>query len=85
MDAYAINGDKDTQVLAEKNLSIIETSLLKGGNNKFKIKTYPNLNHLFQKCETGYVDEYIKIEETIDTQVLTDITNWILNQVSLNQ
>lgn len=81
----AINGDKDTQVLAEKNLSIIEASLLKGGNNKFKIKTYPNLNHLFQKCETGYVDEYIKIEETIDTQVLTDITNWILNQVSLNQ
>lgn len=77
----AINGDKDTQVLAAKNLSIIKSSLTKGGNNNFDIKIYPNLNHLFQQCETGYVDEYINIEQTIDEQVLIDIKNWIQEKI----
>jgi fermentation-respiration switch protein FrsA (DUF1100 family) len=77
----AINGEKDTQVLADKNLTAIETALEKGGNNQYTIKKYPNLNHLFQVCETGDIDEYAKIEQTISPEVLEDITKWVKAQL----
>ncbi len=37
----------------------------------------PNLNHLFQQCETGAVAEYAQIEETISPDVLEIISKWI--------
>lgn len=43
------------------------------------VKVYPNLNHLFQNCETGDMGEYATIEETMAVEVLNDITEWILN------
>lgn len=73
----AINGEKDSQVPADKNLKIIEDALTKGGNKRFVIKKYPNLNHLFQESNTGLVDEYVKIEQTISPLVMNDITEWI--------
>lgn len=78
---FAINGEKDVQVLAEKNLSAIETALKKGGNTNIVVKQYPQLNHLFQESETGNVDEYVKIEQTISPQVLSDLTNWLKEQI----
>ena len=77
----AINGERDTQVDYTKNLTAIETALKKGGNKYYTIKTYPLLNHLFQKSTTGEIDEYGKIEETISPEVLSDITLWIQKQV----
>jgi len=38
----------------------------------------PNLNHLFQNCETGAFSEYGQIEETISPLALEIITKWIL-------
>lgn len=77
---FAINGEKDTQVLADKNLDAIKSALDKGRNYQYEIKSYPNLNHLFQESETGNVDEYGKIEQTISPEVLDDITNWLKKQ-----
>ncbi len=74
---FALNGEKDSQVPAAKNLAAIESALKKGKNTHFEIKEYPNLNHLFQESETGYADEYGKIEQTISPRVLSDIVNWI--------
>ena len=79
----AINGEKDTQVLADKNLNAIKSALDKGGNHQYEIKTYPGLNHLFQECETGRADEYGRIEETVSPEVLSDITAWIKKQLNL--
>ena len=73
----AVNGEKDMQVRFEENLSAIENALIKGGNQQYEIKAYPNLNHLFQECETGNVDEYVKIEQTISPEVLSDIELWL--------
>ena len=73
----AINGEKDMQVLADKNLEMIQSALRKGGNSNFKIRKYPNLNHLFQNSNTGQVNEYINIEETFSEEVLIDIVDWI--------
>lgn len=73
--ALILNGSKDSQVLAESNLNVIRNLLPK--HTKSKIKEYPGLNHLFQPCKTGAVDEYGTIEQTISEEVLADIAEWI--------
>ncbi|CAA0183881.1 conserved hypothetical protein [Tenacibaculum maritimum] len=77
----AVNGEKDLQVPPKENLTAIKNALKIGGNNNVTIKEFPNLNHLFQECETGLPSEYTKIEQTFSPIVLTEITNWMLNQV----
>ena len=71
----ALNGENDVQVIAESNIPRLKELLKDNGKNV--IKTYPGLNHLFQHSETGMPDEYGKIEETMSTEVLNDITDWI--------
>ena len=69
--ALAINGEKDCQVLPEANISAIKESLDKAGNIHTKALILPGLNHLFQNCETGLLNEYGIIEETFDPKALT--------------
>jgi dipeptidyl aminopeptidase/acylaminoacyl peptidase len=76
----ALNGSLDVQV-APENLEYIEKAIKEGGNKKVTIKEYTNMNHLFQKCVTGSLNEYPTIEQTIDTTVLNDISNWIGKQI----
>lgn len=73
----AINGSKDCQVSAIENLAGIRKSV-KVTNNK-NVYTYimPDLNHLMQHCETGSVNEYIKIEETFSEEVMKIMADWI--------
>jgi hypothetical protein len=73
----AVNGNKDMQVKFDKNITAIKNGLKKAGNNDFTLKIYKDLNHLFQPCETGMIDEYQKIETTFSEEVLEDISNWI--------
>ena len=73
----AINGEKDVQVSAQENLMGIQEIVSKNGNDKLKIVSMPDLNHLFQVCETGMVDEYQKIEMTFSPDVLKIIGDWI--------
>ena len=75
----ALNGEKDLQVPAKENLGAIEKALTEGGNKNFKIMEIPGVNHLFQTCETGAIDEYAQIEETISPAVLEILLDWILN------
>ena len=76
----AINGEKDVQVTVD-NLAHIEQALVAGGNQSTTIKSYPGMNHLFQPCETGSINEYAQIEQTISPLVLEDISDWIRRQV----
>ncbi len=76
---FALNGDHDCQVTSTLNLEAIRQLLRKSKKNR--IKEYPELNHLFQHCTKGLVDEYGEIEETISPEVLEDIAEWI-NQVA---
>ncbi len=69
----ALNGEKDLQVPADINLNRVKT-LAKG---PVTIKKYPGLNHLFQHCTTGLINEYGNIEETLSPEVLSDIASWI--------
>jgi len=76
-NVFVLNGEKDLQVAANQNVPAITDALIRGGNEKFTIKRYPNLNHLFQECETGAISEYITLKQTFSPTVLTDIKNWI--------
>jgi uncharacterized protein len=75
----AVNGEKDMQVSPARNLSAIKEALTSGGNQNFVVKEMPGLNHLFQTAETGSEYEYGKIEETMSADVLSLLTNWILD------
>jgi alpha-beta hydrolase superfamily lysophospholipase len=74
---FALNGDKDCQVASYQNIPVIDKALKEGKCKNYKTKVYPNLNHLFQKCETGSLSEYGSIEETVNPEVLNDVSNWI--------
>jgi len=73
----AINGEKDLQVPPKENLSAIENALKEGGNKNYKMVEMPELNHLFQKCETGSPNEYGNIEETFSPDAMKVIGDWI--------
>lgn len=77
----AVNGAKDLQVPAKKNLKAIRDALREGGNNKVTTVQYPNLNHLFQECQSGLPLEYATIQQTFSPTVLSEISDWILAQV----
>lgn len=72
----AINGDKDLQVHVN-NLKGIEAALKKANNQQYSIQAFENLNHLLQTSETGAVEDYVKIEETLSPKVLAAIDAWM--------
>lgn len=77
----ALNGEKDLQVPPKENLIPIKTALEKGGNQDVTTVELPNLNHLFQECNTGSPGEYALIEQTFAPVALKVISDWILAQV----
>ncbi|MFL0352627.1 alpha/beta hydrolase family protein [Xanthomarina sp. GH4-25] len=77
----SLNGSKDSQVNAQINQEGIRKALIKGGNKDYKIVELENLNHFFQVCETGKMDEYRKIEQTFSPTALKEISNWILKRI----
>lgn len=73
----AINGSLDSQVDTEQNLDAIENALASSGHKNFKTVELEGLNHLFQQAQTGGIDEYATIEETINSRALKVIVNWL--------
>jgi pimeloyl-ACP methyl ester carboxylesterase len=80
----SLNGSKDTQVNATINQSAIQNALIKGGNDNFKVIELENLNHLLQECETGNINEYKDIEQTMSPIALKEISNWMLEIIQVN-
>ena len=72
---FALNGDRDTQVISSQNLPAIRQLLPRSKKNL--VKEYASLNHLFQHCTLGLPVEYGQIEETIAPEVLSDVAQWI--------
>jgi len=72
----ALNGTRDTQVDCTSNLGALKQGLPESAP-KQRIAACDGLNHLFQHCTTGLVDEYPTIEETIAPEVLGILVTWI--------
>ncbi len=71
----AINGTKDMQVNADKNLEAFRNNV-----KNVDIQRMEGLNHLMQHATTGEVTEYNQIRETISPEVLTLISTFISRQ-----
>jgi len=78
-----IVGSKDLQVLPDLNMPEIKKALAEGGNKDVEFVELDGLNHLFQKCETGSMDEYVSIPETFNSGALQSIGDWIANRSTL--
>ena len=74
---FALNGEKDLQVSFRENLDGIRHGLEAGGNKDVTTRALPDLNHLFQHCQTGAISEYGQIEETMSPEVLRLVSDWI--------
>ena len=55
----------------------IQAALAASGTADSRVEELPGLNHLFQPCTTGAVNEYNAIETTLDESVLQKITSWV--------
>ncbi|MDE5901194.1 MAG: alpha/beta hydrolase [Muribaculaceae bacterium] len=70
---FVLYGEKDIQVRPELNMPQMQRLAPKA-----TVKLYPGLNHLFQHAQSGAVQEYGMIEETIAPEVLKDIADYIM-------
>ena len=78
--ALLLNGSKDLQVIASQNLPAYEKIIADNGKTNLILHELPDLNHLFQHCETGSPNEYFEIEETISPEVLEMIV-WFVKKI----
>lgn len=69
-------GGKDTQVPIDQNKAPIE-SALKSAGVFHQTEIFENANHLFQKAETGSVQEYATLESAFVEDFISTITAWI--------
>jgi hypothetical protein len=74
---YALNGERDLEILADIHLPAIKRHLATGGNKKVKTEKLSKLNHRFQKAEKGFPNEYSKIEVTFEVSAMKKIASWI--------
>lgn len=82
LPTLALFGEKDVQVAAEVNAAVVSESFERAGNADALVLIRPGLNHLFQNCDTGSVEEYGRIEETFDVETLELLGDWILERES---
>lgn len=75
--ALLLNGSKDLQVIASQNLPAYEKIIAEHDKTNLTLREMPDLNHLFQHCETGSPNEYFTIDETISPEVLEMIVFFI--------
>lgn len=73
----ALFGERDVQVVPAQNQGPVEAALAAAGNSRATVRTVPGVNHLFQPCTTGGVEEYGQIETTVDPAVLKMVSEWV--------
>lgn len=73
----ALWGDKDFQVSSEQNSTELTRIIEESEKDNYKVVVLENLNHLFQECSTGGIEEYPKIEQTISPDALDALISWV--------
>ena len=70
----ALFGGTDLQVSAAANAPVMRSIL---SHESSTVTVLPGLNHLFQPSPTGRIENYAKIETTIDKAALDTIGRWL--------
>jgi len=74
----ALCGSKDLVVPPDLNLPVLRKLL--ANNRDVTVVEIPGLNHFFQHAETGSPQEFGRIEETMAPEVLSLVSNWIVER-----
>ncbi|MFN3596622.1 MAG: alpha/beta hydrolase family protein [Rubricoccaceae bacterium] len=74
----AVYGSRDLQVPAAQSVPVMRTAL--AGTPGAGVLVFDEANHLFQEAQTGSVDEYRQIQETIMPAVLQAVERWLRAQ-----
>lgn len=72
-----LNGEKDRIIFCDLNMQGFQKIIRKLQKKNMSFKQYPDLNHFFQHCQTGELEEVRTIEETFAPGVITDMIEWI--------
>ena len=75
MPVLAFYGSKDLQVPPSQSAEPMQQAL--SNNTDATVEIFEGLNHLMQEAETGTIDEYAQIEETVNVEVLEFVTDWL--------
>jgi uncharacterized protein len=76
----ALWGSKDVLVEPEPNVAGLRKALPDADGSRLLVRVLPDLNHLFQKCDTGNPKEFFQIKETINSAALEMILDWVCKQ-----
>ena len=67
----------DAQVDLDENLDAFEAALAGAGNDDVTVVVLPGANHLFQRAETGALDEYLRLEMAFLPDLLQALSAWL--------
>jgi len=67
----------DAQVDLDENLSAFEAALAAAGNDDVTVAVLPEANHLFQRAETGALDEYLRLEMAFLSELPETLSTWL--------
>ncbi|GAB1454947.1 alpha/beta hydrolase [Spirochaetota bacterium] len=73
----ALNGSKDLQVRADKNLLALKDAASKA-EVPFQAELLEGLNHLFQAADTGLPEEYSRLTPRFSPEAMDTIITWLL-------
>jgi len=71
----------DAQVDLEENLPAFEAALAAAGNDDVTVVVLDEANHLFQRAETGALDEYLRLEMAFLPELPATITAWLAQRI----
>lgn len=72
----ALFGGKDTQVTPSQNETVL-AGFCENDLMNCDIQTFPDANHLFQKANTGFVNEYGMLPKEFIDGFLDSISDWV--------
>jgi len=70
-------GAKDVQVPAAENIAAGRALVEKLGKSGWTIREVADLNHAFQRCQTGMPEEYAGLDHVMADEVVEEVVAWI--------
>ncbi len=72
-------GGRDIQVSALQNAGPGSAALASAGHPRSMVVVLPVVNHLFQECETGTMDEYGRLTGEMGPALSNRVADWLLS------
>ena len=75
-----VYGTKDVQAPALENIAAARILISRLGRSDWQVREVGEMNHAFQRCETGMPDEYARIDHVMAAEVVGEVAAWIASR-----